>query len=137
MDMLEDDVIWWAGWETNWKNLRSAGWEIILKQSYSNWKKPQDTHASRSKIYIRHPKSKQMGRIILNSDNVRDGYYELEFLIQECNQRVKPPKYVKERQYNESDIEPMLEAIVSIQSKRPKRKKPLPNADIFYMEDIA
>lgn len=134
-----DDVsfIEWFGWSTTLSDLKSNGWEIDVKPKYENWRRPSDSMASSNYLYLRHPALKMLAKIKYTAGEAHIINGHVEFMIPEKTHRIKPPRYIDERQYSEDDIAPMLNAIVEIQSKRPRRKKSFPSADLFHMNEMA
>lgn len=128
-----DDVskIEWLGFVTNITALKYAGWEVTNKSKYKNWRDSENSEASHDYLYLRHSVHRLIARIRYTPYEVVNG--NLDFLTHEKNQRVKPPRYVSERDYNESDIQPMLEAIIEIQKQRPKRSKQLQSAYVIKL----
>ena len=120
-DSDDCSAINWCGWRTTWGALRKSGWEMIIKPAYLNWGKPKDSAASRDKVYIRHPINKMMGRITLQG---KGSDYDLDFLIQECNHRIKPLRICEDAGYTPEDIQRMMEVILALQeSVKPKRRR--------------
>lgn len=136
IDLKDDDTVWWQGWRSDWKALRATGWVVSFKPKYFNVAQPKDSAAANEYIYIRHPISKQMGRININAQNASCGYYELEFLMQERNNRVRPPKILSERGLFSEDIPRLMELILQLQPKRKRQIFPVnkTQAEILLMK---
>lgn len=132
-----DDVseIRWRGWVTSISALKADGWVFTHKSKYRNWRDSKNTSAANDYLYLRHPILKMIGRIKI-LEHASDCWV-LDFLTPEKNQRSKPPKYTEYRDYSEEDVQPMLDIIAEIQSRRPKRRKKLPSAEVFELEKIA
>jgi hypothetical protein len=121
-DLADNSIIHWAGWETTWQSLRAEGWVITIKPKYSNWRQPYCSAASREKVYIRHPQSRQLGRITGGLQVDGRKYWELDYLIQECNHRVKPQRITDDGELSIDDIPHLMNLILNLQPKT-KRKK--------------
>lgn len=133
---MEDvSKIEWLGGMFTISAMLSNGWDITHKPKYKNWRDSLNSRESNDYLYFRHPIHKLVGRIRYWPGHPIIG--KLDFLTHEKNQRIKPPKYIEHRDYSESDIEPMLKTIISIQKKRPKRRKILPEAEIFELNKAA
>jgi hypothetical protein len=132
-DMDDVSFIEWFGWSTSLSKLVENGWQITLKPKYDNWRDFKNTKASSNYLYLRHPILKLIAKIKYQTGNAHLVSGHVEFLIPEKTRRIKPPKFIDQRDYCESDIEPMLEAIISIQKKRLKKRKELPSADVHCL----
>lgn len=140
-EMRDDDVIWWAGWETTWKKLQSSGWFICVKPAYYNRRLPHDSVASKEKVYIRHRASKMLGKLIPNAISIQDGYYELDFLTLERNKRVKSKPFIMESDLTADDIPALMQLILTLQETvKPKRRASVSathQAEILLLRDSA
>lgn len=127
----------YLGLETNFNRLYEEGWNIKEDKGYSSANDWINSDKSNDYLYLRHPVHKLMMRvkktIDRNAANPNDVMYKysVDFLTHEKNHKVKPPKYVSERNYTEDDIQPMLDTIMAIQAKRPRKRKTLPQADVL------
>lgn len=135
-DLADNSIIRWAGWETSWQALRSEGWVITIKPKYSNWRQPHCSAASKDKVYIRHSLSKQLGRITggLHADDRK--YWELDYLVQECNHRVKPQRITEKHHLTSDDIPYLMSIIIQLQPKikRKASKKIESQAEILLLK---
>lgn len=133
LNIYDNSIINWKGWKTDWASLRLSGWEITIKPSYDNWRQPFHSAASHTKVYIRHPENKMIGRITWEEDSID---YELDFIIQEKNQRITQPQVLIQRNLTIDDIPKLMEIILELQ-KINKRKinKPrdLRQAEIYLL----
>lgn len=142
-DSFSSTKLKWKGFTTTFHDLQKEGWEITIKPKYDNWRLPGCVASSREKIYIRHPENRMIGRIIkktitdytIGTDSVVTyDKYELDYLIQEHNQRKSAPKLFEERDLTENDIPGLLELILKLQPKLKRKKKP--NDDIIKQAEI-
>jgi hypothetical protein len=119
----------WEGWETTFLELFNSGWEITSIPKYENWMNPKDSARSHDKIYIRHPTYKTIGRITKDPAYdilIDESTYTLDFLSQECNKWVKPPRCIDERELTIDDVPRMMEIILNLQNANKPKKKPKP-----------
>ena len=142
MCQLDDSTILeWEGWHTTLGELKSKGWVISEKLAYDNWKQSTDSAASHDKIYLRHPVHKTIGRIKFSREDEpgklsylynlygdrfchQVNRYTLDFLAQECNKWVKPPRWIEEKEFTQDDIPKLMNIILDIQEKTKRRKQP-------------
>ena len=126
--MLDDAVVEWEGFSATIGGLKSLGWIFSSKPSWGNWRKNKRIYHY---IYLRHPILKMVGRFRKKFDD-DSKIYTLDFLTLEKTQRIKPPKFIEQRDYTPDDILPMLKTISQIQETAyGKRKVKLPEADIL------
>lgn len=121
----------WGCWRTSLLALHEEGWKIeIVTNLFSKtaW------------LYVRDPESGQMGRALYRRGW---GCLQLQFLCQEKNKRVKPPRiWVNNDQdieMEEIEFHHILEVMRHIQ-ERDLRKKRKPRAEIVdlqsYIEEL-
>lgn len=113
-------IISWCGWRATINELKAEGWIFSTKPKSDNWRDSGNSSASNDYLYLRHPVMKMVGKLRYIEGKTR---YALEFLYHEKNGKIKPPRFIEQRNYSEADIEPMLEAIIAIQKRRPKPKR--------------
>lgn len=122
-NIQDNSIIEWAGWWTTWHALRKEGWIITIKPKYENWRRPNDSETSIEKVYIRHPKTRMIGRISKdNNFEMTNNDYTLDYLSQEHNWKIKAPKILEKQEITPKDIPALLEIILKLQEQTPKRK---------------
>ena len=127
----------WNGFTATPRTLAAAGWTHQAR--YGDWRHP----AKRTKLYFRHPETRMIARVTLDSPNAKRMGFEdysfysiwtLDFMTHERNWQIKAKRVVdEEMQVTEDDIGPLLEAIAQVQEKRPRRHRGFPDADIIDM----
>lgn len=127
--------IWinWLGFTSSVPTLIEHGW---------NFEVVTNRYTGRKKLYMRHKEKKLVGRCKFNNENTvetvsRSEEYHMEFITNEKNQFINPPKIRVENEsvvgLAESDIPLVLECIAKIQKNNLRKKKKVskPIADIM------
>lgn len=114
-----DGIISWKGWTATVDDLIARGWVITHRPKYFHVTNLRDSEASNSYLYLRHPVTRMIARIRWEPNTQACG--EVDYMTHEKNIRIKFPKVFLE-ELSEDDIPMLLEAVLAIQSKRPKKK---------------
>lgn len=121
----EDLILTWNGWNTKLSTLKQWGWKAKLHKGFRSWKLPNHQWAH-DYLYLRHPTYNNIGRIQLGvPESSSPLVYELEFMSTEHNQRMKkkPVLHYIGQEATADDIPALLNLIVSLQAKQPKRRR--------------
>jgi hypothetical protein len=113
----------WEGFENELGTLRKREWIIREIPRFVDWKQPRHSEASHRYLYIREPKSRMIGRGIINGES--PAFIHLDYLCQESNKRIRPPRIFEERGLTTDDIPTLLDLVLSLQPRRKKHKKPV------------
>lgn len=125
------NIVWQEFWN-DLGSLRKLGWLVQELPKFDCWKRQKDSNASHRYLYIREPKTRMIGRGII--EGVAPTIIHLEYLCQESNKWVKPPKVLEERELTAADIPALLDLIAEIQNRQPvKRRK---KAEIIELRAI-
>lgn len=123
----------WEGFVNELGTLRKRGWLVQELPKFDNWKQPRNSESSHRYLYIRDPLSKMIGRAVIGDNH--NEVLVLEFLSQECNGRVHPPKVFLEQNLTAEDIPALLDLVTSIQESQPKKRKY--RTDIIELKKVA
>lgn len=117
----DSTAIVWEGFNSDLGTLRRRGWIVQELPAFHDWKNPKDSKASHRYLYIRHPQFKTIGRTTIPDSG--NEVLVLDFLSQESNKWVRPPRVFEERNLTADDIPALLDLIAAIQDSQPRIRR--------------